>query len=134
MSKLGINPLYLPLNLKFEIRKFINGHIIWFSSFLHCSKKKFHVPIFLKVREKERLLNTCVNTRYLRYYFFKNITLKEKKAQKISLFHLEIKQNILSVLVGYKKILSARGVGYKFTLHKNILFLEAGYSHMLSFL
>lgn len=40
----------------------------------------------------------------------------------------------MSVLVGYKKILSARGVGYKFTLDKNILFLEAGYSHMLSFL
>lgn len=133
MSKLGINPLYLPLNLKFEVKQFLNGHVIWFSSFLHCSKEIFDAPIILKVKEKERLLNTYLNNSYLKYYFVKNNVFRKKLAQKTSLLHIKLKQNIISVSVGYKQILSAQGVGYKFTLNSNILFLEAGYSHMLFF-
>lgn len=134
MSKLGQNPIYLPFNLEFEIEKYLNGYLIWSSSFLQSSK--YFSPVSrldLNFQNNKRVLNIYFNQHCLKYYFLQKSILEKKLTQKISLLHMTIKQNLISVLVGYKKILSVGGVGYRFSLTRNVLFLEAGYSHLLSF-
>lgn len=86
------------------------------------------------MKSNQGYLNPSLNKKYCNYYFLQSNTSTKISSQKSSLLYTELKQNIMAVLVGYKKILNLRGVGYKFKLEKNILFIEVGYSHMLSFL
>ena len=117
MSKIKKNPLFIPLNFKLEIKKYMNGYIIWSSGFINCFKTKSNTSFSLK--KKEHTLNLYSKTAYLNYYFLQNNNLKRKSTQKTSVLYWELKQNIISLLVGYKKILSAQGTEYEFKLEKN---------------
>jgi len=131
MSNLIIKSLYSPVNLKVEIKKFLNGYIIWFSSFLYTLRKVGFPTSTLNVQSSNLFFH--VKTQHLKFYALQTHILKRKRAKNLSLFYSESIQNSIAVITGYKKILSARGIGYKFNLKNKILFLEVGYSHLLFF-
>ena len=87
----------------------------------------------INARKKEHQLYFYLKNYYLNFYSLPPIPLKKKMHVKVGLFKIEQKQHMISVLTAYQKILNLRGIGYKFTLAKAFLFLEVGYSHLLSF-
>lgn len=133
MSNSTNKHLYFPINLKIEIQPFLNGYIIWFSNSIYVLKKIGGFSLNINFKAKEHQLHFYLNNYYLNFYALQPISLKKTTHEKLGLFKIEQKQNIISVLTGYQKILSLRGIGYKFTLDKSFLFLEVGYSHLLSF-
>jgi len=125
--------LYFPINLKIEIKSFLNGYIIWFSSSIYVLKKIVFFSLNINFKTKENQLYFYLKNYYLNFYSLQAISLKRITHKKLGLFKIEQKQHIISVLTAYQKILSLRGIGYKFTLDKSFLLLEVGYSHLLSF-
>ena len=69
---------------------------------------------------------------YLKYYFSLKITLRQNRNQKLNYLRTKLKPNLIGLVLNYKRVLNVRG-GYKFTLNDNILILELGYSHKISF-
>ena len=133
MSKSISKHLYFPTDLKIEVKHFLNGSIIWFSSYIYVLKKIIFSSVDINAKRKEHQLNFYLKNYYLNFYSLPPIPLKKKMHANVGLFKIEQKQHMISVLTAYQKILNLRGIGYKFTLAKSFLFLEVGYSHLLSF-
>jgi ribosomal protein L6P/L9E len=89
------------------------------------------MPPFIK---RNTYLTKCsLNLRYLAYYFSKANYFQIKQLQQISLLRSGLTQNLIGMSLGYKKMITARGMDYLFKLEEDELLLNAGYSHTLSF-
>lgn len=53
-------------------------------------------------------------------------------SSQVSFLYIYIKSLLLSATVGFRSALRVRGVGYRFELRPTKIFIQAGYSHLLS--
>jgi ribosomal protein L6P/L9E len=133
MSKITQQNIYLPRKLLVEIRKFANAKIIWFCGPYNI--KKIKIPNFVELIVNKRIQNNLmyqlpINT-YLSAFYKCD---KYQTIQKENVLHsnssVYLQQHIAASLVGFKKYLRLRGVGYAFSNKiKYILQTEVGYSH-----
>lgn len=73
--------------------------------------------------KKDSLLKYNVDNSYI-YIQYKTYNLKN-----FNKFKTRIKSFMKGVLVGFYSILEIQGIGYKFAIKDNILFLKIGYNH-----
>ena len=86
MSKSVSKHLYFPTNLKIEIKPFLNGYIIWFSSYIYVLKKIIFSSVNINARKKEHQLYFYLKNYYLNFSFFGNNVTQTLKKENLKLF------------------------------------------------
>jgi large subunit ribosomal protein L6 len=104
------NTYLIPLNIKINIKK----NKIYFKSLLGKVNFIFSKDIFFIIIYNKLLFVSLIN--------------KDKK-KIIKLYLTLIKINIKGILKGFKEILIIKGLGFKFLIKNNKIFLKLGFSH-----
>jgi len=101
--------------------------------FIFFKNLNFINPLFFRLFSiiNVQMFNSILNNLYLVInYIYKFKSIFKKK------FHLLFFKNYVlyfykSTIKGFKKILKIFGIGYRFSLHLNIICLKLGYNHIL---
>lgn len=116
MSRIGKNPIKIPENVELKQEKNLIKIIGKNISFEHLLEKN----LTIKIKEnKVYLLTTNVKKDFKKFYGLNRSLLANK---------------ILGAAEPFKKILIAKGVGYKFQVEGKKIIINAGYSHAIEFL
>lgn len=111
MSKIGKTPIDIPDNVNVEI----NGNIISVKGPKGILHFEFHPKIEVKIIDKKIIVERKNDEKFL-------------KALHGTTRQL-IKNMIIGVTEGYRKVLIVEGMGYKVSMEGNKLVLNVGYSH-----
>ena len=131
MSNLGKKPIYKPESLSLELQKFGNFSICWFSGKNYTFKQKIWKEFNFKITTQQiRFLPSIAKTAE-KFYKLNRILIQQSQNQNLSLLSVNLMQNYVGALVGFKNFLRVRGVGYRFQLFSKKLILNVGYSHNL---
>jgi len=142
MSKFGKKSIYLPQLLKTEVQTYQNGNILWISGpnatiFRYSNQQPSvknwnpqHTNFVIKNSEMT-IQNSSLNYAQDFYKLLKTRSI-QKKNMYSGLLQGQLQKTILSVITGYKKYLTVRGVGYKFHKKNRYLTLQIGYSHKIN--
>src|ERR1700753_1650597 len=82
MSKSISKHLYFPTDLKIEVKHFLNGSIIWLSSYIYVLKKIIFSSVDINAKRKEHQLKFYLKNYYLNFYSLPPIPLKKKSIQR----------------------------------------------------
>lgn len=80
---------------------------------------------------KIQMPKSALNTAQV-FYQLNKARAKEKKDESVGLFHGQIQNFLGRALVGSRKYLLVRGVGYKFLKQNGYLSFQIGYSHQIN--
>ena len=143
MSKFSQKSIYIPHLAKAEIQKFTNGTIIWFASpnaaifrYFFQTNTKILSPntMLFEIKDQKFILNTTKISYAQTFYKLLKKQSNQKKSQYFNLLHNQLQKVFRSTIIGYKKYLLVRGVGYKFLKKKHYLSFQVGYSHKINVL
>ena len=131
MSKLATVNVYAPECLFFEMQKFRQNYVCWFSGPYTTRKMKFSNYRALEIQRNKFRWKTCFVEMGSRFYGTARRRSLQLIHQKISLFHIYMKHWIVGALVGFQNALRVRGVGYKFDISPLKITIQIGYSHLI---
>ena len=131
MSNLSKKPIYKPEKLNVELQKFGNVSLCWFSGPNYTLKQKFFNDFDIKMTGQQFYLLPSIAKTATKFYKLNRVQIQQNQNKKGSLLSVQIMQNIVGALVGFKSFLRVRGVGYRFQLLAKKLIINVGYSHNL---
>ena len=131
MSNLGKKPIYKPENLNVEFQEFGNVSLGWFSGPNYTLKQKFFKDFAINMTRQHFYLWPSLAKTATKFYKLNRVAIQQNQNKKWSLLSVQIMQNIVGALVGFKSFLRVRGVGYRFQLLSKKLIINVGYSHSL---
>jgi large subunit ribosomal protein L6 len=88
--------------------------------------------MLFEITEQKLIINTTKISDTQTFYKLLKERSSQEKSQYISLLHNQLKKVFRSTIIGYKKYLLLRGVGYKFLKKKHYLSFQVGYSHKIN--